>query len=93
MRVGYCTVNYTEWPIEKVIDHVAGKGYEAIEIPAYTDNGQIDPDELLRGDNAKRLKKRAEDAGLLISAISNHADSPLVPVSYTHLTLPTIRLV
>ena len=78
MRVGYCTVNYTEWPIEKVIDHVAGKGYEAIEIPAYTDNGQIDPDELLRGDNAKRLKKRAEDAGLLISAISNHADSPLV---------------
>ncbi len=78
MKVGYCTVNYTEWPIEKLIDYVAAKGYEAIEIPAYTGNGQIDPDELLKGNNAKKFKKRVEDAGLVISGISNHADSPLV---------------
>ena len=78
MKVGYCTVNYTEWPIEKVIDHVARLGYQSIEIPAYTGNGQIDAEELLKGDSAARLRKLAADAGLEITGISNHADSPLV---------------
>lgn len=41
----------------------------------YTDNGQVDPDDLLKGNNAAKLKKMVEDYGLFISATSNHADT------------------
>lgn len=78
MKVGFCTINYSELPLAEVVELVAKKGYEAVEIPAYTDNGQMDVDEMLRGGNAKKLKKQIQDAGLVISGISNHADSPLV---------------
>jgi sugar phosphate isomerase/epimerase len=61
-----------------VVELVASKGYEAVEIPAYTDNGQMDVDEMLKPGNAKKLKKQINDAGLAVSGISNHADSPLV---------------
>ncbi|MCI1966196.1 MAG: sugar phosphate isomerase/epimerase [Oscillospiraceae bacterium] len=75
MKIGFCTVNYSDWPLEKVVKLAAKKGYEAVEIPSYTDNGQLDPDEVLKGENAKKLKKMVEDNGLFISGISNHADT------------------
>lgn len=75
MKVGFCTVNYSDWELEKVVKLAAEKGYEAVEIPSYTDNGQVDPDEILKGDNASKLKKMVEDNGLFISGVSNHADS------------------
>lgn len=78
MKVGYCVVNYSEKPVEEVVKMVSEKGYEAIEIPSYTGNGQIDTAELLKGDNAARLRKMVEDKGMFISAISNHPDSLLV---------------
>jgi sugar phosphate isomerase/epimerase len=36
MKVGFCAVNYSEKPIEEVVELAASKGYEAIELPAYT---------------------------------------------------------
>ncbi len=78
MKVGFCAVNYSEFPIEQVVSLAARKGYEAIELPVYTDNGQVDAAEMLKGSNAKKLRKMVEDAGLVISGLSNHADSPLV---------------
>ncbi|MDR1569468.1 MAG: sugar phosphate isomerase/epimerase [Oscillospiraceae bacterium] len=78
MKVGFCSVNYSELSIEQVAELAARSGYEALEIPSYENNGQIDVDELLKGDNAKQFKKRIEDTGLFLSGISNHADSPLV---------------
>ena len=57
MKVGFCTVNYSELPLREVVELVARKGYEAVEIPAYTGNGQMDVDEMLRNGNAKKLKK------------------------------------
>lgn len=78
MKVGFCTINYSELALNEVVELVAQKGYEAVEIPAYTDNGQMDADEMLKNGNAKKLKKQIRDSGLIISAISNHADSPLV---------------
>jgi sugar phosphate isomerase/epimerase len=78
MKVGFCTINYSELSLSEVIELVVKKGYEAVEIPAYTGNGQMDVDETLLGGNAKKLKKQVNDAGLIISGISNHADSPLV---------------
>jgi Sugar phosphate isomerases/epimerases len=78
MKVGYCIVNYSEKSVEEVVAMAAAKGYEAVEIPAYVDNGQIDAAELLKGNNASNLRKMVEKQGLFISAISNHADSLLV---------------
>ena len=75
MKVGFCTVNYSEWQLEDVVTLAAEKGYEAVEIPSYTDNGQVDPDEVLKGSNAKKLKDMVENRGLFISGISNHADT------------------
>ena len=82
MHVGFCAVNYSEKPIGNVVELAARHGYESLEIPAYTDNGQVDAAELLKGGNAKALKKQVEDAGLFISAISNHADSLLIMGPY-----------
>lgn len=75
MKVGFCTVNYSEWKLEDVVKLAAQKGYEAVEIPTYTDNGQVDPDEVLKGNHAKELKAMVEENGLFISAVSNHADT------------------
>ncbi|GHU63300.1 DNA-binding protein [Clostridia bacterium] len=75
MKVGFCTVNYSDWQLEDVVKLAAEKGYEAVEIPAYTDNGQTDPDALTKGDNAKKLREMIEGYGLFVSGISNHADT------------------
>ncbi|SHK30162.1 sugar phosphate isomerase/epimerase family protein [Hespellia stercorisuis] len=83
MKVGFCVVNYSEKPLEEVVDIAASNGYEAVELPSYTDNGQVDMDEMLKGDNAKKMKKMIEDRGLFISSLSNHADSPLIMGPYS----------
>jgi sugar phosphate isomerase/epimerase len=32
MKVGFCTINYSELPLPEVVELVARKGYEAVEI-------------------------------------------------------------
>ncbi len=80
MKVGFCVVNYSELPVEKAVDIAVEHGYEAVELPSYQDNGQVDADALLQqsGAGAKSLAKSIRDRALDISAISNHADSVLV---------------
>ena len=55
MKIGYCTMNWSEKPLEEVCRMAADLGYDAVEIPAYTDNGQVDVDECLKNGNAKIL--------------------------------------
>lgn len=78
MKVGYCVVNYSEKPVDEVVKLAAAKGYQAVEIPSYEGNGQVDARELLTGGKAAELKKIVSNHGMFISAISNHADSLLV---------------
>ncbi len=78
MNVGFCIVNYSDKPVEEVCKLVAGYGYKAVEIPSYTDNGQVDPDGLIKPGAAKAFKEKVKNYGLDISAISNHADSLLI---------------
>jgi sugar phosphate isomerase/epimerase len=82
MKVGFCAVNYSELPIEDVTKLAADHGYECLEIPSYEGNGQIDADEILKGDNAKKLNAMVKSHGMFISAVSNHADSLLVMGPY-----------
>ncbi len=82
MKVGFCAVNYSEKPLEEVVELATSFGYECVEIPAYIGNGQVDAAEVLKGDNAKKLTKMVRDRGMFVSAISNHADSLLVMGPY-----------
>lgn len=78
MKLGFFTANYTEKPLEEVARLAAENGYEALEIPAYEDNGQLDAKEVLKGSNAQKIKTMVRSHGLIISALSNHADSLLI---------------
>ncbi len=78
MKVGFCVVNYSELPLEDVVRLAADNGYDAVEIPAYTGNGQVEAEDVIKGNNASTIRKMVEGYGLTISAISNHADSLLV---------------
>ena len=80
MKVGFCSMNYSELPVDEVVDIALKYGYEAVELPSFRDNGQVDTDELLKdgGLGAKQLARSVTDKGLEISAISNHVDSLLV---------------
>ena len=82
MKVGFCAVNYSEKPLEEVVELAASFGYECVEIPSYIGNGQVDAADVLKGDNAKKLTKMVRDRGMFVSAISNHADSLLVMGPY-----------
>jgi len=82
MKVGFCVVNYSEKPLEEVVCLAADNGYECVELPCYTGNGQLDTEDVLKNHRAKDIKKMVEDHGLFISSLSNHADSLLVMGPY-----------
>jgi sugar phosphate isomerase/epimerase len=70
MKIGIFTALFGDWPLEKVARHVAGLGYEAVELPLWDGNGHLSLKELLNG-GAQALKKMLADNGLAISAL-NH---------------------
>ncbi|MDR1406208.1 MAG: sugar phosphate isomerase/epimerase [Prevotellaceae bacterium] len=78
MKVGFCSINYSDKSIEEVCSIVSAQGYEAIEIPSYKDNGQIDADRLLQPGEAAKFKKMVNGCGLELSAVSNHPESLLI---------------
>ncbi len=78
MKLGYFTANFTEKPLEEVIQLIQPYGYEALEIPAYEGNGQFETEDILKGDNAAKLKKMVAGYGMTIEALSNHSDSFLI---------------
>lgn len=78
MKLGFFTANFTELPLEKVIEKIAPFGYEALEIPAYEGNGQLETEEILHGSRASEVKKLSADYGMELCALSNHADSFLI---------------
>ncbi len=78
MKLGFFTANFTEKPLNEVAELVAKYGYEMLEIPAYAGNGQLEPDEVIKGNNGAALKKMVEGYGLQIAALSNHPESFLI---------------
>lgn len=78
MKLGFFAANYAHLSLEEVAKIMSEHGYEMMEIPAYIGNGQFDCDEILKGNNAEKLKKMLSGYGITISALSNHADSLLI---------------
>ena len=69
MKLGFFAANYAHLSIEEVAQIASSNGYEMLELPAYIDNGQLDCDEILKGNNASKLRQMIESYGLGISAI------------------------
>ncbi|MCL2367993.1 MAG: sugar phosphate isomerase/epimerase [Oscillospiraceae bacterium] len=78
MKLGFFTANFTEMPLEQVAKMAAEYGYESLEIPAYTGNGQCEPEDVLKPGKAAEIRKMAAGYGLDICALSNHSDSFLI---------------
>jgi sugar phosphate isomerase/epimerase len=64
--------------LDEVCRLAAGHGYQALELPAFTGNPHLDIHQITRGGEAKALRKRLEEHGLILSALSNHTESQLV---------------
>jgi len=81
MKVGVFTVLFSEMPFEKMLDHVAEAGCEAVEIGTggYPPDAHCNVAELLKDPGARRRYLRAiEKRGLVISGLSCHGN-PLHP--------------
>jgi len=78
MRVGLVLKVYGHLPLDEALRCAAEHGYEAVEISVERNGGQLDLDELLKGNNAVQLRKKIASYGLIISALGNHAEGQLV---------------
>ncbi len=81
MKVGVFTVLFQDMPFEKMLDHVAEAGCEAVEIGSggYPGNAHCDPAAMLKDPAAqKKFLKAIEKRGLMLSALSCHGN-PLHP--------------
>jgi len=78
MKIGMFTANFLDRDLESVFRMMAEKGYEAAELPAFYGNSHLDIEEVLRGNNAKKVKNLAKEYGITISALSNHPEGQLV---------------
>lgn len=78
MKLGFFTANFTEKPLEEVAALAAAYGYETLEIPAYEGNGQLETLDVLKGNNATKIRSMVNGYGLSMCALSNHADSFLI---------------
>lgn len=81
MKLGVFTVLFGGKPLEEALDYIASKGLDAVELGTggYPGNAHCDPDTLLADAGKLREFKHAiESRGLMISALSCHAN-PLHP--------------
>jgi len=77
MKVGVFTALYGDMPFERMLDHVAEAGCEAVEIGAgaYPGTKHCDPAVLLADSAAqKRFLRAIEKRGLVLSALSCHGN-------------------
>lgn len=99
MKLGVLTVLYQDRPLERVLDHVAGMGLQAVELGAggWPGDAHCRPKELLAEPaKIRALQEAVESRGLLISALSCHGN-PLHPVQeiaaeYDRAYRDTVRL-
>ncbi len=78
MKIGMFTANFLDRDLESVFKIMAEKGYEAAELPAFYGNSHLDIEEVLKGNNAKKIRNLAKEYDITISALSNHPEGQLV---------------
>ena len=78
MKLGLVLTVLNHQSLDKALRIASTSGYQAVELPAYANNPFIDLDDLLKNNNANKLKKQIADYDLTISAIDNHPEAQLV---------------
>ncbi|CAM4273183.1 sugar phosphate isomerase/epimerase family protein [Paenibacillus tarimensis] len=81
MKLGVFTVLFSQKPFEEMLDLVAAKGVQAVEIGTggYPGDAHCNREELLADEGKRKAFKQAVDSrGLIVSALSCHAN-PLHP--------------
>jgi hypothetical protein len=56
----------------------SGLGYQAVEMPAFSNNPHLDIEDVVKGNHAAELKKLLNSYGLIISALANHPEGQIV---------------
>jgi sugar phosphate isomerase/epimerase len=78
LKLGIFTANYLDRPLQEILPFVAGLGFQAVELPAFSGNPHLNIDEVIEPGAAKKFKSMIEAQGLIISALSNHTEGQLV---------------
>lgn len=78
MKIGFFTANFSDKSLDEVIELAVKYGYEAVELPAFTNNRHLDIEEILKNNNASRLRQNLKNKGIMISALSNHMEGQLI---------------
>jgi sugar phosphate isomerase/epimerase len=77
MKLGVCAQVLHHLPLGAALDTAARLGFAAIELPVDARNPFVDLDAALAG-GAGALSRAVRDAGLVISALSNHQEGQLL---------------
>ncbi len=78
MRLGLFTATYLDMDLDKVCQMAAKLGYQSVELPAFAGNPHLDIEEVVKGNNAKKIKSMVESHGMIISALSNHPEGQII---------------
>ena len=77
MRLGLCAQVLYHLPFDEALTTARELGFEAIELPVDARNPFIDLEKALDGE-WRRIRQLVRDAGLTISALSNHQEGQLL---------------
>jgi sugar phosphate isomerase/epimerase len=77
MRLGLCAQVLYHLPFDEALTTARELGFEAIELPVDARNPFIDLEKALDGE-WRRIRQSVRDAGLTISALSNHQEGQLL---------------
>jgi sugar phosphate isomerase/epimerase len=77
MKLGVCAQVLYHVPFEEALDVAARLGFSAIELPVDARSPFVDLDAALGGGH-RSIRRRIADAGLVVSALSNHQEGQLL---------------
>jgi sugar phosphate isomerase/epimerase len=90
MKLGVCAQVFYHLPFERALADAAELGFETIELPVDARSPFIDLDDALAGGH-ERIARAVRDAGLAISALSNHQEGQLLLGPHGEDTDPIFR--
>ena len=77
MKLGVCAQAFYQLPLDAALKQIASLGIAAMELPVHRSNPFVDLEAAV-ADQGERLRRSFEDAGIEISALSNHAEGQLL---------------
>ncbi|HEY9595873.1 MAG TPA: TIM barrel protein, partial [Spirochaetia bacterium] len=91
MKLGIMTALFADRPLPKVVEHVSRLGYEAVELPAWANNGHTVLEDLVTPAGARKLKTLLADHGLVLSALNEGIAGQLSMGPYDASTDPWLK--